>query len=50
MYRIDAIPQRQPPRPYFIIAARSVGLGCGLMSGFDYAKVDAAFFEGTTWK
>src|SRR5882672_4079817 len=35
---------------YFIIAARAVGLDCGPMSGFDNAKVDAAFFEGTTWK
>jgi nitroreductase len=35
---------------YFIIAARSVGLDCGPMSGFDNAKVDAAFFEGTSWK
>ena len=35
---------------YFIIAARSVGLDCGPMSGFDNAKVDAAFFEGTAWK
>ena len=35
---------------YFIIAARSLGLDCGPMSGFDNAKVDAAFFEGTTWK
>src|SRR5258706_1397439 len=35
---------------YFIIAARSVGLDCGPMSGFDNAKVDAAFFEETTWK
>ncbi len=30
----------------FIIAARSIGLDCGPMSGFDNAKVDAAFFEG----
>lgn len=29
---------------YFIIAARSLGLDCGAMSGFDNAKVDAAFF------
>ena len=29
---------------YFIIAARAVGLDCGGMSGFDNAKVDAAFF------
>lgn len=35
---------------YFVIAARSVGLDCGPMSGFDNAKVDAAFFEGTSWK
>jgi len=35
---------------YFIIAARSLGLDCGPMSGFDNAKVDEAFFQGTTWK
>jgi 3-hydroxypropanoate dehydrogenase len=35
---------------YFIIAARSLGLDCGPMSGFDKAKVDAVFFEGTTWR
>ncbi len=35
---------------YFIIAARAVGLDCGPMSGFDNAKVDAAFFAGTTVK
>jgi 3-hydroxypropanoate dehydrogenase len=29
---------------YFIIALRAVGLDCGAMSGFDNAKVDAAFF------
>jgi 3-hydroxypropanoate dehydrogenase len=29
---------------YFIIAARALGLDCGPMSGFDNAKVDAAFF------
>jgi 3-hydroxypropanoate dehydrogenase len=32
---------------YFIIAARALGLDCGPMSGFDNAKVDAAFFGGT---
>ena len=31
---------------YLIIAARAVGLDCGAMSGFDNAKVDAAFFPG----
>jgi len=35
---------------YFILAARSIGLDCGPMSGFDNAKVDAAFFTGTTVK
>src|SRR5487761_2581698 len=32
---------------YFILAARSIGLDCGPMSGFDNAKVDAEFFSGT---
>ena len=35
---------------YLIIAARALGLDCGPMSGFDNAKVDEAFFKGTTWK
>ncbi len=35
---------------YLILAARSLGLGAGPMSGFDNAKVDAAFFAGTTVK
>jgi 3-hydroxypropanoate dehydrogenase len=35
---------------YFILAARSVGLDCGPMSGFNNAKVDAEFFAGTTIK
>lgn len=35
---------------YFIVAARSLGLDCGPMSGFDAAKVDLEFFSGTTWK
>jgi 3-hydroxypropanoate dehydrogenase len=29
---------------YFILAARSLGLDCGPMSGFDNARVDAEFF------
>ena len=32
---------------YFMIAARSLGLDCGPMSGFDTAGVDAEFFGGT---
>ena len=35
---------------YLIIAARALGLDCGPMSGFDNAKVDAAFFAGTEIK
>lgn len=33
---------------YLILAARALGLDCGPMSGFDTAKVDAAFFAGTS--
>ena len=32
---------------YLIVAARALGLDAGPMSGFDNAKVDAAFFAGT---
>jgi 3-hydroxypropanoate dehydrogenase len=35
---------------YLIMAARSIGLDCGPMSGFDNAGVDAAFFAGTSIK
>jgi 3-hydroxypropanoate dehydrogenase len=35
---------------YLILAARSLGLDCGPMSGFDHAKIDAAFFAGTSVK
>ena len=35
---------------YLILAARAVGLDAGPMSGFDNAKVDAAFFAGTPIK
>lgn len=30
---------------YFMLAARSLGLDCGPMSGFDNVKLDAAFFS-----
>ena len=33
---------------YLIMAARALGLDTGPISGFDKAKVDAAFFAGTT--
>jgi len=41
---------------YFILAARTLGLDCGPMSGFNNAKVDEEFFPGTdspdnsTWR
>ena len=35
---------------YLILAARALGLDAGPMSGFDNAKVDAAFFTGTSIK
>lgn len=35
---------------YFMLAARSVGLDIGPMSGFNQAKVDADFFAGTQIK
>ena len=35
---------------YLIMAARSLGLDCGPMSGFDAAKVDAEFWAGSSVK
>lgn len=35
---------------YLILAARTLGLDAGPMSGFDAAKVDEAFFAGTAIK
>lgn len=35
---------------YMMIAARALGLDVGPMSGFVNAKVDQAFFAGTSWK
>ncbi len=35
---------------YLILAARALGLDTGPMSGFDNAKVDEAFFKGTSIK
>ena len=35
---------------YLIIAARALGLDCGPMSGFDAAKMDAAFWSGSAVK
>ena len=35
---------------YLILAARALGLDCGPMSGFDAARLDAAFWADTTCK
>ncbi len=35
---------------YFLVACRALGLDCGAMSGFDNARVDEAFFAGTSTK
>ncbi len=35
---------------YLLLAARSLGLDCGPMSGFDNAMVDEIFFKGSTVK
>jgi 3-hydroxypropanoate dehydrogenase len=35
---------------YLILAARALGLDCGPMSGFDAAKMDAAFWASTAVK
>jgi nitroreductase len=35
---------------YFILAARALGLDCGPMSGFNPAKVNELFFEGSSWR
>jgi 3-hydroxypropanoate dehydrogenase len=35
---------------YFILAARSLGLDCGPMGGFDREKTDAAFFADGRYK
>jgi 3-hydroxypropanoate dehydrogenase len=35
---------------YFIVAARSLGLDCGPMGGFDAPAVDAEFWAGTAVK
>jgi 3-hydroxypropanoate dehydrogenase len=35
---------------YFILAARSLGLDCGPMSGFDPDKLNAEFFPDGKWR
>ena len=35
---------------YLIVAARSLGLDCGPMIGFNAAKVDEAFYANSSWR
>lgn len=35
---------------FFITAARSLGYGCGPMSGFDKTKIDEAFYAQSSWR
>ena len=35
---------------FLIAAARSLGLDCGPMSGFNKAKIDETFYGGTSWR
>jgi 3-hydroxypropanoate dehydrogenase len=45
--RVSALRNSSLQGAYLIIAARALGLDVGPMSGFDHAKVDAAFFADT---
>ena len=35
---------------YLIVAARSLGLDCGPMIGFNAAKIDEAFYANSSWR
>ena len=35
---------------FLMVAARSMGLDCGPMSGFKNDVIDNLFYEGTTWR
>ena len=35
---------------FLIAAARSLGLDCGPMSGFDKAKIDESFYQESSWR
>lgn len=35
---------------FLIAAARSLGLDCGPMSGFDKAKIDESFYKDSSWR
>ncbi|MYZ49494.1 malonic semialdehyde reductase [Propylenella binzhouense] len=48
--RDDALLNGTLQGAYLLIAARALGLDTGPMSGFSRAKVDEAFFAGTSWR
>jgi len=50
MIRATAFRNSSLQGAYLIMAARALGLGCGPMSGFNAAKMDAEFWAGTTVK
>jgi nitroreductase len=35
---------------FLIVAARSLGLDCGPMAGFDADKINAAFYSDSSWR
>jgi 3-hydroxypropanoate dehydrogenase len=45
--RLTALRDSTLQGAYLMLAARSLGLDCGPMSGFDNKKFDALFFKGT---
>jgi len=48
-YFVEAFRSATLAAAYLIMAARSMGLDCGPMSGFDPAKTDAVFFPDGRW-
>lgn len=50
LIKVSAFRNSSLQAAYFIIAARSLGLDCGPMSGFDAEKLDQEFFAGTSLK
>lgn len=47
---IEALRNSSLQASYFMIIARSMGLDCGPMSGFDQNVVNDSFFKGTNYK
>jgi len=42
------LPQQLSKRPYFILAARALGLDCGPMSGFDADQLNVGIFPAAS--